>query len=90
VKFSIRRTTQFKKDVKLLVRSGKDLEKLLFVVNELAEGRRLTPQYRDHPLRGTHQDKRDCHIEPDWLLIYAIEANELVLYRTGSHAHLFR
>lgn len=87
--FPIRRTSQFKKDVKLLARSGKELEKLLFVVNELADGRELAPQYNDHPLKGTYRGKRDCHIEPDWLLIYAIEDDELLLYRTGSHAQLF-
>lgn len=86
----IRRTSQFKKDVKLLIRSGKKLEKLLFVVKELAEERKLASQFNDHALKGDHKGKRDCHIEPDWLLIYAIEDNELVLYRTGSHAHLFR
>ncbi len=89
MKFSIRRTTRFKKDVKRLVRSGKDIEKLLFVVNELAEGRKLPPHYRAHSLKGKHKGKRDCHIEPDWILLYAIEDDELVLYRTGSHAHLF-
>jgi mRNA interferase YafQ len=65
------------------------LEKLLFVVNGLAEGRELAPQYNDHPLKGTYRGKRDCHIEPDWLLIYVIEDDELLLYRTGSHAQLF-
>jgi mRNA interferase YafQ len=89
VRFSIRRTTQFKKDVKQLLRSGKNLENLLGIVQELAEGRQLTPQHKDHPLRGKYLGKRDCHIEPDWILIYAIEDNDLVLYRTGSHANLF-
>jgi len=90
VKLAIRRTTQFKRDVKRQIRRGKDVEKLLMVVNELAEGRKLAPHYHDHPLKGIYKDKRNCHIEPDWLLIYAIEDDELVLYRTGSHADLFR
>ena len=90
MRFSIRRTTQFRKDVKRLVGSGKDIEKLLFVVNELAEGRKLASHYRDHSLKGKHKGKRDCHLEPDWILLYALEDNELVLYRTGSHVHLFR
>ncbi len=89
MKFSIRRTTQFKKDVKLLVRKGKDIEKLLFVIDELADGRKLASYYKDHSLKGKHKEKRDCHIEPDWILLYAIEDEELVLYRTGSHNHLF-
>ncbi|NCQ36015.1 type II toxin-antitoxin system mRNA interferase toxin, RelE/StbE family, partial [bacterium] len=43
----------------------------------------------EHPLRGAHADKRDCHVEPDWILLYALEEEELVLYRTGSHSELF-
>lgn len=90
MKLSIRRTTQFKKDVKRMVGRGKDLEKLLAVIEELAEGRKLAPQYRVHSLKGKYKNKRDCHIEPDWILIYAVEEHEIVLYRTGSHADLFR
>lgn len=89
MKYRIKRSTQFKKDIKRLLKGGKDLEKLLFVVNELVKGRQLPTKYRDHPLKGNYQDKRDCHIEPGWILIYAIESDELVLYRTGSHADLF-
>ncbi len=85
----IRRTSQFKKDVKRMIRRGKDLSKLAFVVQELSAERKLAPKYKDHPLKGQHKDKRDCHIEPDWLLLYAIEDDELVLYRTGSHSDLF-
>lgn len=69
---------------------GKDIEKLLRTVGMLAEGRTLPPEYKDHPLTGEYKGKRDCHIEPDWILIYAIEEDELVLYRTGSHSELFR
>jgi len=90
LKLTIRRTTQFKRDIKRLLRGGKDIEKLLGIVGELAEGRKLPPEYHDHPLSGKYKNKRDCHIEPDWILIYAIEENELVLYRTGSHSQLFR
>jgi len=89
VKLSIRRTTQFKKDVKRIKQGGKDIEKLLLIVNELAEGRTLAQQYCDHSLKGKYKGKRDCHIEPDWVLIYAIDENELILYRTGSHSDLF-
>ena len=90
MKLTIRRTTQFKRDIKRILRSGKDIEKLLSIVEELAEGRKLPPEYHDHPLNGKSKNKRDCHIEPDWILIYAIEDDELVLYRTGSHPQLFR
>jgi mRNA interferase YafQ len=75
---------------KKVLRRGKDIEKLLNVVDILSEGKKLSLEYHDHPLRGTYKDKRDCHIEPDWILIYAVEDNELVLYRTGSHPELFK
>lgn len=75
--------------MKRLLRRGKDVEKLLGMVEALAEGRQLTPEHREHPLRGAHADKRDCHVEPDWILLYALEEEELVLYRTGSHSELF-
>ena len=90
MKLTIRRTTQFKRDIKRILRSGKDIEKLLSVVEKLAEARKLPPEYHDHPLNGKYKNKRDCHIEPDWILIYAIEDDELVLYRAGSHPQLFR
>ena len=89
MKFTIRRTTQFKRDVKKVLRRGKNIEKLLNVVEILSEGKNLAPEYHDHPLRGKYADKRDCHIESDWLLIYAVENGELVLYRTGSHPEVF-
>ena len=85
----IRRTSRFKQDVKRMLKRGKDLDKLIFVVQELSAERELSARYRDHPLKGRHRDKRDCHIEPDWILLYAIEGTELVLYRTGTHADLF-
>ncbi len=90
MKYRIRRTTQFKKDVKRCINRGQDLEQLFFVVQELAEDRLLAARYNDHPLKGQYIGKRDCHIDPDWILIYAVEDNELVLYRTGSHPDLFR
>lgn len=90
MKYRIRRTAQFKKDVKRVLKRGKALEQLLAVVQELAEGQLLPEQYVDHPLKGQYSGKRDCHLEPDWILIYAVEDDELILYRTGSHADLFR
>ena len=90
MKLSIRRTAQFKRDIERLLRGGKDIEKLLSIVVKLAEGQKLPPENHDHPLSGKYKKKRDCHIEHDWILIYAIENDKLVLYRTGSHAQLFR
>ena len=70
---------------------GKDLEKLKYVVNELANQRPLDEKYRDHELTGNYRNFRECHIEPDWLLIYRIEKGELTLalLRTGTHSDLF-
>ena len=83
-------TTAFKKDFKRLEKRGADLEKLRRVITLLLAGMPLEEQYRDHPLRGKFSGVRDCHIEPDWVLIYAVIENELRLIRTGSHADLFK
>ncbi len=85
----IRRTSRFKKDVKRMLRRGKDLEKLLLVVQNLSARRKLPASYKDHSLKGQHRDKRDCHIESDGILLYAIQDDELILYRTGTHSDLF-
>ncbi len=90
MRYDIRRSTQFKRDVKRVLKQGKDLERLLDVVQTLADGVPLFAIHRDHQLKGEYTGKRDCHIEPDWILIYAVEDEELMLYRTGSHADLFR
>lgn len=84
-------TTQFKKDVKLIKKQGKDIAELNKVINLLASGEALPEKYRDHLLTGNWRNHRECHIAPDWLLIYKIEQNVLVLSlaRTGSHSDLF-
>ena len=86
------RTTQFKKDVKLAGKRGLDLEKLKTVLGLLIDGADLPPKYKDHTLRGDFAGSRDCHIEPDWILIYTItENNSHVRFeRTGTHSDLFR
>ena len=86
---SIRRDTQFKRDVKRLKKQHKDFDKIKFIIQMLVEGEKLPPKNRDHRLKGTLKDCRECHIEPDWLQIYRIEGSELCLVRTGSHAELF-
>lgn len=68
---------------------GKDLDKLKDVVEKLASGVSLEPRHRDHPLAGTWKNARDCHIEPDWLLIYTMDEQSLRLERTGTHSDLF-
>jgi mRNA interferase YafQ len=83
------RTNQFRKDYKKAKRRRQDIPKLLEVVSRLASGEKLEPRYSDHTLGGDYSDCRECHIEPDWILIYRLYEDELVLVRTGSHADLF-
>ena len=84
-------SNRFKKDLKAAAKRGLDLEKLNAVVNTLASGKPLPPQNRDHELTGNYRSFRECHVAPDWLLIYRIEKDDLLLFlfRTGSHADLF-
>ncbi|GIV57448.1 MAG: type II toxin-antitoxin system YafQ family toxin [Bacteroidetes bacterium] len=85
----IRRTNQFKKDVRRAKKRGKDVQKLKEVIEKLARGETLEARYRDHALGGPYRGARDCHIEPDWVLIYETDKEELILIRTGTHADLF-
>ena len=71
-------------------RQGKDLDKLKQVIQALVKGEKLASKYRDHVLVGQYKGTRECHIEPDWLLIYELAESEIVLIRTGSHSDLFR
>jgi mRNA interferase YafQ len=82
-------TAQFKKDVKRQLRQGKDQAKLIGVVEILLAGSDLPVKHGDHPLKGVWKGRRDCHIEPDWILIYRITKDELRLERTGTHSDLF-
>ena len=84
-----RGVSQFKKDYKRCVRRGYEIEKLHNVIRSLASEKGLETRYRDHALLGEYKDCRECHIEPDWLLIYLLNETELVLVRTGSHSDLF-
>ena len=85
----IYQTKAFKRDIRKMVKRAKNLEKLYTVIELLAEGVRLPTKYRDHNLTGNWQGCRECHVEPDWLLIYEINDNSLFLERTGSHSDLF-
>jgi mRNA interferase YafQ len=78
-----------KRDVKRAEKRGKDMNKLRTLLLLLVEQQPLSSHYRDHALKGQWQGFRDAHIEPDWLLIYRIEGDELQLARTGTHAELF-
>lgn len=90
-KYEIVQTGRFKKDLKLARRRGYDLSLLGVVVDILAAGNELPEKYRDHSLSGNFAGCRECHITPDWLLIYEIADEELILYltRTGTHSDLF-
>ena len=81
--------TQFKKDLKTAIKRGKDLSTLKYVVIELVNERPLDPIYKDHPLVGNYKGDRECHIEPDWLLIYTVIGSDLILVRMGTHSDLY-
>ncbi len=92
MKYEVKFTTQFKKDLKLAKKQNKDIEKLFAVVELLANGEKLDFKYNDHDLSGNYKGTRECHIEPDWLLVYEYQNDILVLmlYRLGSHSELFK
>ncbi|HJD16292.1 MAG TPA: type II toxin-antitoxin system YafQ family toxin [Candidatus Enterococcus stercoripullorum] len=92
MKYEIIYTNQFKRDLKKAKKQNKNLDRLFEVVEKLANGEILEAKYRDHALIGNYKDSRECHIEPDWLLIYEIKNETLVLMlsRVGSHSELFK
>lgn len=88
---NIRYSAKFKKDYKTIMRRGYNPKLLEIVLDLLCTKQALPPKYRDHPLSGNYQGHRECHITPDWLLIYKIEQSilTLTLTRTGTHSDLF-
>ena len=86
---TIRRTAQFKRDIKRMQRRRKDIGKLKNILQSLVKGEKLEEKYRDHVLVGQYKGTRECHLDPDWLLIYEATESEIVLIRTGSHSDLF-
>ena len=91
MKYSVRHTSAFKRDYKLMLRRHLPIEKLQAIVDKLRNGEELPPVNRDHALTGSWANHRECHIAPDWLLIYQIHENILILEltRTGTHSDLF-
>ena len=83
-------TTQFKKDYKKVSKQNKELGKLKLLIEKLTTCEKLESKYKDHQLLGYFKGYRDCHIESDWLHIYKITEDKLILDRTGSHSELFR
>ena len=86
----IRRTSQFKKDVKRMKKRGKKFDGFKEVIEKLVSGRGLETKHRDHLLVGQYKGTRECHIDPDWLLVYELTERDVILIRTGSHSDLFR
>jgi len=82
-------TRQIERDIKLCRRRGKNLEKFRDVSTLLTQATALPIKYRDHRLVGNYVGCRECHIEPDWLLIYRIDGDSIIFERTGTHSDLF-
>ena len=91
MKYEVKFTALFKRDYKLIKKRRFNIAELQAVVTMLAEGKTLPETYRDHALIGSYSNARECHIRPDWLLIYSISNETLILelMRTGSHSDLF-
>lgn len=89
--YKLRPTTKFQKDLKRAQKRGYDLSLLTEILKKLVNGEILPEKNRDHPLTGNYTGCRECHVAPDWLLIYEISHDELILYltRTGTHSNLF-
>lgn len=89
--YKIMATGKFKKDLKIMIKRGYNLKLLDDIVTKLANGEQLPVKNKDHNLSGNYVGKRECHITPDWLLIYEIDQEVLYLYltRTGTHSDLF-
>ncbi len=90
-KYTVKVTKKFKRDYKLAMKRGRNIQLLEDVVADLARGIPLPEKYKDHALIGDYAGYRECHIQPDWLLVYRLEDDVLVLtlFRTGSHSDLF-
>lgn len=82
-------TSQFKRDIKRQIKKGKNPKKLSRIIANLLKGDQLPSRYKDHPLKGRWKGRRDCHIEPDWVLICRASSDEIRLERTGTHSDLF-
>ena len=91
MKYRPKPTSRFQKDLKRIQKRGYQIQLIKEVVRKLSDGEALEAKYKDHPLSGDHAGCRECHITPDWLLIYEIYEDELILYltRTGTHSDLF-
>jgi len=82
--------TKFKKELKQQEKRGKDLNTFLDVAKKLAKQEQLNPKYRNHKLTGNFKNRWECHLDPDWLLIYYKTDQEIIFERTGTHSDLFK
>ncbi len=91
MKYTIKHTTKFEKDLKMVKKRNYDIGLLTEIIERLANGEELPKKYHDHKLKGNLSHLRECHIQPDWLLMYEIFEGDLILYltRTGTHSDLF-
>ena len=91
MKYRPKPTSRFQKDLKRIQKRGYQIQLIIEVVRKLSDGETLEAKYKDHPLSGDYAGCRECHITPDWLMIYEIYEDELILYltRTGTHSDLF-
>jgi len=89
--YTVKPTTRFAKDLKRIEKRGYNVALLTDVIKKLAKGEKLDAKFHDHALKGNHEGCRECHITPDWLLIYEVVGKELILIltRTGTHSDLF-
>lgn len=93
IKYLIKRSNNFKRQYKKILKQGKDISKMKYVIDLLSCGKKLDLKYKDHLLNDNkyYKNCRECHIEPDWILVYKYNENELILFlvETGSHSDLF-
>ncbi len=91
-KYEVKFTSQFKRDLKKAQKQHKDLDKLFAVIEVLADGLALDSSYKDHELTGNYKGVRECHVEPDWVLLYELQNQIMVLlvYRIGGHGTVFK
>jgi len=90
--YTVKPTAKFQKDLKRAQRRGYDIDLMTDIIEKLAAGEMLDVKHNDHPLKGKYVGCRECHITPDWLLIYKISSNAIYLFltRTGTHSDLFK
>ncbi len=82
-------TTQFERDLRLMQRRGKDIDKLKQILAALIHEEPLPERHQDHVFRGNLRNRRECHVEPDWLLVYKLNDDDIIFERTGTHSDLF-